>query len=629
MGAIASRPLDIEAFRPPPPEGTTATLALPAPAASMEAEATSAPSSSSSSSGGSVTNGHHQEPPGPATSGGVFPVPLLRHLAERPGTTTEHGVTTGKRSHQTDTDDDDDDGGEAEHLPSKRAARELRVHHDGAGEAAGSGVGLVDQGADGSVSPAAAALEVDGARTDAFIDTVAAVAEVASSATTVAHFPGDHGRRPFHAALEPFSAPMNRTGVGTFDPGDGARGVCEIGVGNSVGTSAAFPPPLPDQPAGIPFSVFAGGAIAPPQLVRPDLVVVGHDGRACGRDASPSAGFAEVAVPLAPLPRPSVGEGVPVGGALFGGGGGGGGGGGVHPSALPLPDEAGIDVGTEAALLSSQQPLRSEALSGGVPTAALVGGAPADHGEDGPRTMPAPGDVASVPNSQQQTQRQKPRRTMTTTSAASSSSRRAKKKRRTCGMEGCKRRPLFGAQGTRRPQFCSGHKPAGFVNVASRRCEADGCGRQPSFGAPESKPQFCAAHRSEGMLNLAAPRCVTPGCLVVPSFARQGSRRASACAAHRKAGDVDVVTRRCHQEGCVRRPVFGYGPSGGGGVVEQKRAHYCNAHKLEGMVNVFAARCAAAGCEEKATFGPPGVKKPTRCARHRTPQHQRITTYHS
>ncbi|CAM9293393.1 unnamed protein product [Ectocarpus sp. 6 AP-2014] len=623
MGATASRPVDIEAFRPPPPppppEGPTAALALPAAAASTEPEAT-APSSSSG--GGNVSNGHHQEPPGPATSGGVFPVPLLRHLAEeRPGTTTEHGVTTGKRSHQTATEDGDDDD-EVELPHSKRAARELGAHHAGAGEAAGSGAGLVDQGVDGSAPPAAGALEVDGARADAFIDPVIAVAEVASSATAVAHFPGDHGPRPFHAALEPFSAPMNRTGVGTFDPGDGARGVCEIGVGNNVRTSAAFPPPLPVQPAGIHSSVFAGGATAPPQLVRPDLVVVAHDGRACGRDAFSPAGFA---VPLAPLPPPSVGEGVPVGGAPFGGV--------VHPSALPLPDEAGIDVGTEAALLSSPQPLRPEALPGGAPTAALVGGAPADHDEDGPRTMPVPGDVASVPNSQQQTRKQKPRRTTTTTtsttSAAGSSNSRANKKRRTCGMEGCKRRPLFGAEGTRRPLFCSGHKPAGFVNVASRRCEADGCGRQPSFGAPGSKPQFCAAHRSEGMLNLAAPRCVAPGCLVVPSFASQGSRRASACAAHRKAGDVDVVTRRCHQEGCVRRPVFGYGPGGGGGAVEQKRAHYCNAHKLEGMVNVFAARCAAAGCEENATFGPLGVKKPTRCARHRAPQHQRITTYHS
>ncbi|CAN0210814.1 unnamed protein product, partial [Ectocarpus sp. 8 AP-2014] len=293
MGATASRPVDIEAFRPPPPpppEGPTAALALPAAAASTEPEAT-APSSSSSC--GNVSNGHHQEPPGPAASGGVFPVPLLRHLAERPGTTTEHGVTTGKRSHQTVTeDDDDDDGVELPH--SKRAARELRAHHAGAGEAAESGVGLVDQGADGSAPPAAGALEVDGARADALIDPVTAVAELASSATTVAHFPGDQGPRPFHAALEPFSAPMNRTGVGTFDPGDGARGVCEIGVGNSVRTGAAFPPPLPDQPAGIPSSVFAGGATAPPQLVRPDLVVVGHDGGACGRDASPPAGFAEV-----------------------------------------------------------------------------------------------------------------------------------------------------------------------------------------------------------------------------------------------------------------------------------------------------------------------------------------------
>lgn len=569
MGATASRPLDIEAFRPPPPEQSTATLALPATAASTEPAATGAPSSS----GGCVSNGPHQEPPGAVTSEGVFPATLLRHLAERPGTTAENGVTTGKRLHLTATEDD---AGEVEHPHSKRAARELQARPAGAGAAAGAaaeiGVGLVEQGPDGPAPPAAAALEAGGARADAFIDPVTAVAGVASSTTAVAHIPGDHGPRRFLAALEPFSAPMNRTGVGTFDPGDGARGACEVDVGTSVRTSAASPPPLPDQPAGIPSSVFAGGVTAPQQLVRSDLVDIGHEGRACGRDASPPAGFAENAVPLAPLPPPSVGEGVAAGGAPFGGGDG------VHPSALPLPDEAGINVGTEIALLSSQQPVRPGALSGGG-SAVFVCGAPAAHGEDDPRTMRVPGDVASVPSSQQ-TRRQKPRRTTTTTSADSNS--RAKKKRPTCGMEGCKRRPLFGAEGTRRPQFCSGHKPAGFVNVASRRCEADGCGRQPSFGAPGSKPQFCAAHRSEGMVNLAAPRCIAPGCLVVPSFANQGSRKASTCAAHRKAGDVDVVTRRCHQEGCVRRPVFGYGPRGGGGAVEQKRAHYCNAHKLEG-----------------------------------------------
>ena len=147
--------------------------------------------------------------------------------------------------------------------------------------------------------------------------------------------------------------------------------------------------------------------------------------------------------------------------------------------------------------------------------------------------------------------------------------------RRKCGMEGCKRRPTFGVEGTRQAEFCLSHKHDGFVNVLAKRCDAvEGCRRQPSFGMPGAKPVRCAAHRLDGMVNLSAPRCVSPGCRVVPSFAPPGARRASTCSAHRRSGDVDIVTRRCHHEGCIHRPVFG--------DISAGKALYCSAHKLGG-----------------------------------------------
>ena len=154
-----------------------------------------------------------------------------------------------------------------------------------------------------------------------------------------------------------------------------------------------------------------------------------------------------------------------------------------------------------------------------------------------------------------------------------------RRERRKCGLDGCKRRPTFGVEGTRQAQFCLSHKPEGFVNVLCKQCDVEGCKRQPSFGVEGAKPVRCAAHRSEGMVNLSALKCVFPGCRIVPSFAKPGTKRASACAAHRSAGDVDIVTRRCHHEGCLHRPVFGDVCSG--------KALYCSAHKLDGK---FQAR---------------------------------------
>lgn len=152
-----------------------------------------------------------------------------------------------------------------------------------------------------------------------------------------------------------------------------------------------------------------------------------------------------------------------------------------------------------------------------------------------------------------------------------------RRERRQCSLEGCKRRPTFGVEGTRQAQFCFSHKPEGFVNVLCKQCDVEHCRRQPSFGAEGAKPVRCAAHRSEGMVNLSAPKCIFPGCRVVPSFGKPATKRPSACAAHRSAGDVDIVTRRCHHEGCLHRPVFGNISSG--------KALYCIAHKLDGRMN--------------------------------------------
>ncbi|CAN0096602.1 unnamed protein product [Pylaiella littoralis] len=301
-----------------------------------------------------------------------------------------------------------------------------------------------------------------------------------------------------------------------------------------------------------------------------------------------------------------------------------------HPlPLLPLPpaEPTDIDVGTESCATSNQQmPMDFLSGGGGVQGTILAAvpphqGAGANYGgrvqcpqnqqENGPATSSASSSGGSGGGGG------------SGSGHASSGNNPSKRRRarRPCGADGCKRRPIFGAEGTRRAEFCSAHKQDGFVNVLCKQCDAEGCKHQPSFGIPGGKPVRCATHRSEGMVNLSAPRCVSPACRVVPSFAKQGAKRASACAAHRRDGDVDVVSRRCHHEGCVHRPVFGYLMEGRKHA--ERKAHYCSAHKLDGMLNVFVARCAEDNCTELATFGPQGIKKPTHCAKHQTQEQER------
>ena len=186
--------------------------------------------------------------------------------------------------------------------------------------------------------------------------------------------------------------------------------------------------------------------------------------------------------------------------------------------------------------------------------------------------------------------------------------------RPTCVTDGCRRRPLFGVDGTRQARCCSSHKEPGMVNVLCRLCEVGGCKHQPSFGVLGSRAMRCSSHKLEGMVNVAAQRCLSPGCRVVPSFGKQSTKKPTVCAAHRQEGDVDLVTRRCHHEGCVHRPVFGH-PS-------ENKAYYCASHKVEGMVNVFAPRCEFPACLHQPSWGLPGAKKPTHCAKHRSQQHE-------
>lgn len=258
------------------------------------------------------------------------------------------------------------------------------------------------------------------------------------------------------------------------------------------------------------------------------------------------------------------------------------------PPLLPLrpAEPTEIDVGAETSV-TSIQPMPPELLPGAGGTNSRT-----------PPAVPDQGAGMNYDGRAQLLQNRQEKGPATSSSSASSSGggsggggggdgsggnnpSKRRRARRPCGTEGCKRRPIFGAEGTRRAQFCSAHKLAGFVNVLCKQCDAEGCKHQPSFGVPGGKPVRCATHRSEGMVNLSAPKCVAPSCRVVPSFAKKGAKRASACAAHRRDGDVDVVSRRCHHEGCVHRPVFGYLLEGGKAASE-KKAHYCSAHKIDG-----------------------------------------------
>ncbi|CBN74257.1 EsV-1-7 [Ectocarpus siliculosus] len=74
--------------------------------------------------------------------------------------------------------------------------------------------------------------------------------------------------------------------------------------------------------------------------------------------------------------------------------------------------------------------------------------------------------------------------------------------RKLCEVPGCNVQPSFGAPGTGKPRFCTGHKQEGHVSLKNRPCIFPGCNTRPHYGPSMGRPVFCATHKKKSHVHL-------------------------------------------------------------------------------------------------------------------------------
>ena len=84
-----------------------------------------------------------------------------------------------------------------------------------------------------------------------------------------------------------------------------------------------------------------------------------------------------------------------------------------------------------------------------------------------------------------------------------------------CAYPGCPKPPTYGMEGSKRAEFCAGHKKEGMVNVltSNKRCSHRCCTKHPYYGVEgRQMAEFCAGHKKESMVNVKTKRCGHPRC---------------------------------------------------------------------------------------------------------------------
>lgn len=114
-----------------------------------------------------------------------------------------------------------------------------------------------------------------------------------------------------------------------------------------------------------------------------------------------------------------------------------------------------------------------------------------------------------------------------------------------CSHEGCATWPSYGADGSKKAEYCARHSLPGMVDVCNKRCGMRGCTIRPSHGyensSAEKKPEFCARHAMAGMVDVRNKRCGhRGGCEQPPTYCVPGKAAAEFCARHAEAGMVRV-----------------------------------------------------------------------------------------
>lgn len=180
---------------------------------------------------------------------------------------------------------------------------------------------------------------------------------------------------------------------------------------------------------------------------------------------------------------------------------------------------------------------------------------------------------------------------------------------------GCNKQYRFGKVGCK-PEYCVDHKLSGYVDVVSKTCLHDGCNKQPSFGEIGCEAEYCTTHKPSGYVNVKSKRCKYEDCLTQSRYGKIGGRP-EYCTKHKLSGYVDVVSKMCvHISGCNKRPAYG--------KVGSKIPEYCVTHKPDEYVNVKTKTCGTKGCLKIPTYGKEGSKTAEFCFMHKPIEYKDI-----
>jgi hypothetical protein len=181
---------------------------------------------------------------------------------------------------------------------------------------------------------------------------------------------------------------------------------------------------------------------------------------------------------------------------------------------------------------------------------------------------------------------------------------------RICLNANCSKRSTFGKLNSKISEYCSKHKPDGYVNVKDKQCLNANCSKQPHYGKTGSKKaEYCSTHKPDGYVNVKDKQCLNANCSKLPVYGKTGSKKAEYCSTHKPDCYVDVIHNRCLNVNCSKRPYFGKTGS--------KKAEYCSTHKPDGYVNVNDKQCLNANCSKIPTYGKTGSKKAEYCYTHK------------
>jgi hypothetical protein len=159
----------------------------------------------------------------------------------------------------------------------------------------------------------------------------------------------------------------------------------------------------------------------------------------------------------------------------------------------------------------------------------------------------------------------------------------------TCIHTGCKKQPLFNAEGETKGIYCSAHKLDGMVDVRHPTCIHAGCKKHPAFNTEgETKGIYCSAHKFDGMVDVINPTCIHAGCKKQPNYNTEGNTKGLYCSAHKLDGMLDVNHPKCIYAGCKTQP--NYNTEG------NTKGLYCSSHKLDEMVDVIHPMCKSSWC---------------------------------